>query len=177
MSTHSSYCSFCGSDAVEQINGGHLHCTTCGKTNYINLSCAVWCFLIDTAGRVGVAKRARDPWKGLYDEAWWFADQGDSSCEATVIRELSEELGITIKKENLHYLSSHALLYEYQWRHTPVMSLIFFAHISDDEKQHIRCTDDVADFQRVDSSTYDPKMFCTPFQARQVAYLLDQFYQ
>ena len=90
------YCGFCGSDQLQKNSSEHDECLSCKKINFVNLASAGWCYLIDSEGNVGLARRAHEPRKGKYDEAGWFVDSCDLSCEDAIIRELKEELGISV---------------------------------------------------------------------------------
>lgn len=167
------HCTFCGSTQLEKNRSGHQHCTDCWKMNFINTACSSWCFLIDSAWNVGLAKRAHEPRKGKYDEAWWFVDPIDESCEIALIRELQEELGILVTHDQLNYLTSHIMFYPFQWRETPVMCMIYYAYVSDTQKDMITVNDDVESFHRVDKQSFDPDMMCSPLQGELVLQLLD----
>lgn len=172
MYTH---CTFCGSNKLAKNWSGHLQCNFCWKTNFINPACASWCFLIDNQGNIGVTKRAHEPRKGKYDEAWWFIDTTDESCEDALIRELQEELCIEVDRTQLNYLTSHVMSYQFQWRETPVMCMIYYAYITDEQKNMITARDDVESFHRFDKKNFDPQSMCTPFQWDLIIQLLDKY--
>lgn len=172
MITMIDHCSFCGSNQLVKDNAQHCHCLACDKINFINPACAAGCYLVDCKGNIGLAKRAHEPRKGKYDEAGWFVDITDASCEDTVIRELQEELGISILKDQLHYLTSHIMLYPFQGRANPVMCILYYATITDAQKNAILVNDDVEEFIRVNHDTFEENMMCSAFQAEQVQKLL-----
>ena len=53
-----------------------------------------------------VSKRAIEPNKGRYDLPGGFVDFGED-CQAAAIREMREELGISIKREDLELIAAY----------------------------------------------------------------------
>ena len=162
------HCTFCGSTDIIRKDEHIYTCNTCHKTNYINYSAAAGCYLYTPDKKILLAQRARDPQKGKYDDPWWFMDLNDHTVEDTVIRELQEELGITLSPNALHYLGSNTLLYHYQNRDVPVVAINFYAPISYEQAKTIIVNDDVASIKRVSKETFNPDDMCTPRQAELV---------
>ena len=74
-----------------------MHCRQCDFSMYINPSAAVAAFILNENDELLVTVRAKDPAKGTCDLPGGFVDD-DESAELALIRELHEELGITVGK-------------------------------------------------------------------------------
>ncbi len=154
-------CSFCGSSSV-QWSKTYFDCLDCHKRNFVNASTAAWCYLYDDQWHILLVQVAREPRKGKYKDAWWFADvDQDRSLEGTVQREVKEELSIDIDKTQLHYLCSRSERYRYQERDVPVMVALFVYHLPEEQKAMMVCNDDVAGYLRVSPDTFDPSIMAT----------------
>lgn len=166
-------CSFCGSSSV-QWSKTYFDCLDCHKRNFVNASTAAWCYLYDDQWRILLVQVAREPRKGTYKDAWWFADVDlDDSLEWTVQREVKEELSIDLIREKLHYLCSRLEVYRYQERDVPVMVALFVYPLPEDQKSLIICNDDVASYLRVNPETFDPSIMATPQHADAVRKAFD----
>ena len=157
------HCSFCWSTNIAWIEWTAQYiCDDCHKTTFLNIAVAAWCFLYDNEGNILLAQRARDPWKGKYDDPGGFMDYGDNNAEATVVRELKEELGIDIDPKRLEYLANHTMVYHYQWRDVPDCAFLFYAKISHEEKAQISASDDVAAVRWFNEDNFDESVIATP---------------
>lgn len=91
------FCPKCGSKIDEGSNPPH--CSTCNLTYYHNAKpCASVLPIKD--GKVLLAKRGRDPFKGAYDIIGGFMEV-DELPEDAAIREAKEETGLDIKITSL----------------------------------------------------------------------------
>lgn len=87
------FCPKCG-NAIDK-NQGLPHCAVCNITYYHNAKpCASVLPIKD--GKVLLAKRGREPYKGAYDIIGGFME-ADELPEAAAIREAKEETGLDIK--------------------------------------------------------------------------------
>lgn len=77
-------------------------CPRCGFLGYVNPAPAAGFFVLD-AGRVLIARRAVEPYKGMWDIPGGFIEPGESA-EAAVVREAQEETGLRV--EVVAYLGS-----------------------------------------------------------------------
>ena len=103
------YCPRCaGSARLEDER--KVVCGACGFGLYLNTAAAVAGLIFDEEGRLLVARRSRDPQKGLLDLPGGFADYGEDA-ESALRREMREELGTDV--ENIKYFRSIPNVYRY----------------------------------------------------------------
>lgn len=95
--------------------------------------------IFDEAGRVMLAKRKFEPYKGTWQSVGGFIGL-DESLEAAAIREAEEELGVAVRIEN--FLGSFPEVYEFGGVAVPFLAIYFVAKIVDGEP---RPSDDVAE--------------------------------
>ena len=76
-------------------DGVKVECGSCGLVHYANSAPAVSALVLDDDGRVLLARRARDPYAGLWDTLGGFLDEGEEP-EDGLRRELREEAGVEI---------------------------------------------------------------------------------
>ncbi|MBO0873855.1 MAG: NAD(+) diphosphatase [Pseudonocardia sp.] len=102
------YCARCGSPTEPRNAGWMRACTGCGREEYPRTDPAVIC-LVHDGGTGGSARLllARQPvWpEGRYSVLAGFVEAGES-LEATVAREIREEVGVTVS--DIRYLGSQA---------------------------------------------------------------------
>ena len=75
-------------------------CPVCGFVAYANPKPAACAIVLDAEGRVLLARRAFDPWAGLWDLPGGFVEEGEHPLEA-LRRELLEETGLEIEPGEL----------------------------------------------------------------------------
>ncbi len=97
------YCPHCGSSSFMAHSGKEMRCSACGFSLFQNASAAVACIIVDESGRILLARRAFDPWKGMLDLPGGFVDPSET-IENAVRRELSEELAT--KVVDMRYICS-----------------------------------------------------------------------
>jgi NAD+ diphosphatase len=76
--------------------GERQDCGGCGEPSYLNPKPTAGAILLDAAGRVLLARRAVEPFRGLWDTPGGFTAPGES-LEECVRRELREEAGVEIE--------------------------------------------------------------------------------
>ncbi len=92
--TKYNFCPHCGSKIVPE-GSSPAHCHQCGATYYQNAKpCASVLPVRD--GKVLLAKRGRDPYKGAYDIIGGFME-ADELPEAAALREAKEETGLDMR--------------------------------------------------------------------------------
>lgn len=101
------YCQRCGGPTAEQPNDGRLRpvCSVCGAVTYLDPKLAV-AVLIERDGRVLLGQRGegtREPGKWSFPAG--FVDRGEP-VEAAAIREVREEVGLTVELGELFGLYS-----------------------------------------------------------------------
>ena len=72
---------------------GHLHCPGCGSTYYANSAPCVSVLVEDGEGRLLLARRAVEPYLGLWDCPGGFLEEGEHPLDG-LRRELAEETGL-----------------------------------------------------------------------------------
>lgn len=88
------HCPRCG-DAVEPARA-RVRCGACGYVAYAHSDPAAGALVLDDAGRVLLARRARDPDSGKWDIPGGFLEEGEHPLDA-LRRELLEETGLEVE--------------------------------------------------------------------------------
>lgn len=161
------HCTYCGSDQLSQTSEQHLYCQICHYTNFVNPVTAVGIYLINPSGQVCLCERKYDPDQWKYDEAWGFCDIGDSSCEHAIIREVQEELWLSLGIQDMQYFLSRTRIYPYQGRDIVVMCVLYYAYLTRDQIASLSVHDDVASIRRFDPLDIDPQILAHGQQAIQ----------
>ena len=87
------FCPRCGSQLVH--DAGRVGCESCGFVHYANSAPAVAALVVDGADRVLLARRAREPYAGLWDTVGGFLDEGEDPLDG-LHREVLEETGLEV---------------------------------------------------------------------------------
>lgn len=134
------FCPNCGND----VNGKEwpVHCDSCGKTYYQNAKPGASVLPIKD-GKVLLARRGRDPYKGSYDIIGGFME-ADELPEIAALREAKEETGLNMNIVDL--LGIYVDRYGEDGDYT--LNLHYIAELtSDDEPQAM---DDIAELEWFD---------------------------
>ncbi|MGH3621734.1 MAG: NAD(+) diphosphatase [Sciscionella sp.] len=99
---HSRFCANCGSPTVPVRAGWQRDCTGCGRQEYPRTDPAVIVLVHDGGDHVLLARQPVWP-AGRYSVLAGFVEVGES-MEATVLREVSEEVGVEVR--SVRYLGS-----------------------------------------------------------------------
>jgi len=75
---------------------GRVECQACGFVHYANSVPAVSALVVDDERRVLLARRASEPYAGMWDTPGGFLEEGEEPV-AALRRELLEETGLTIE--------------------------------------------------------------------------------
>jgi ADP-ribose pyrophosphatase YjhB (NUDIX family) len=93
------HCPRCAADLVRGVPDGddedRLMCRACGLVLYQNPAPTASALVVDDAGRVMLARRGIEPFRGMWDAPGGFMRPGENGEEAAR-RELEEETGLEI---------------------------------------------------------------------------------
>jgi len=108
--TRFEFCPRCGLAELKEFSNKAMRCTECGYVYFHNTAAAAGA-IIETGEGVLVTIRGEEPMAGMYDLPGGFVDY-DESLEDAVIREVREELGISITIDR--YIGSYSNSYTYR---------------------------------------------------------------
>jgi mutator protein MutT len=119
------HCPHCGAErSRENLGQSPLECGACGFVLYFNPSVAAGALVFNSAQRVLLIRRAKEPSAGKLGVPGGFIDFGETAEEG-LRREVREEVGIEIDK--LTFLVSAPNVYHYREVAYPVVDLYFTA--------------------------------------------------
>lgn len=122
------YCQHCGG-LLKKHNETAYTCQECGFKQFNNPKATVGIVIFKDTETVYLGRRAHEPFKGGWDIFGGFVDGGES-LEDALMREVGEELGITIDDlENVEYLTSVYGDYPWMGHNTPVTTAVFIANL------------------------------------------------
>ncbi|KAA6304337.1 Bifunctional NMN adenylyltransferase/Nudix hydrolase, partial [termite gut metagenome] len=130
------YCPKCGSEQFIIANEKAKKCAACGFVYYFNPSSATVSFIMNDKNELLVCRRAKAPAKGTLDLPGGFIDMQETAEEG-IIREVSEETGLTVK-EALYQFSLPNI---YMYSGFPVHTLDMFFLCKVEETSGIKAMD------------------------------------
>lgn len=140
------HCIHCGGTLAKHNETAYT-CEACGYKQYNNPRAAVGLILYKDEETLYLGRRAREPFKGDWDIFGGFVDF-EENLEEALARELTEELGITIKDiGELEYLTSVNEDYPWMGHVTKVMVAVFAAKLA--PSVELVAQDDVAAIEEV----------------------------
>lgn len=87
------YCPRCASPL--EIADGAANCAACGSVYYANAAPTASALILDGEGSVLIARRAIEPYKGMWDMVGGFLHEQELP-EQALLREVEEETGLTV---------------------------------------------------------------------------------
>lgn len=92
------FCPYCRMDLVTERQEGHdrQRCPGCGEIFYKNSKPCAGALVVDAQGRLLLARRAIEPFKGRWDIPGGYLEEGEHP-EAGAIREVLEETGLQVR--------------------------------------------------------------------------------
>jgi ADP-ribose pyrophosphatase YjhB (NUDIX family) len=92
------YCPYCRTDLVTEHQEGldRQKCPGCGEMFYRNSKPCAGALVVDGRGRLLLARRAIEPFKGKWDLPGGYLEDGEHP-ETGALREVREETGLTVR--------------------------------------------------------------------------------
>lgn len=134
------YCPACGAQRLAPETNKRWVCGACAFRYYHNVATAV-AVVLRVGEAVLLTRRARDPQQGFLDFPGGFVDP-EETLEAAAVRELEEELGLTVNGDALRYCFSLWNRYPYAGVTYPTSDVYF--ELTLPARPVLRCADDVA---------------------------------
>ncbi|MDR2123052.1 MAG: NUDIX domain-containing protein [Flavobacteriaceae bacterium] len=106
------YCPNCKSSHLDFSQGIKIKCSDCHFEYYHNTAGAV-AVIIQKGEEILLTVRNKEPQKGFLDLAGGFIDP-DETAEQACVRELKEELSISVDESGLRYICSNPNTYLYK---------------------------------------------------------------
>ncbi len=133
------FCPNCRTKLTKDIE--RVHCNSCGFTHYFDVAACASSIPVKN-GRILIAVRAVEPYKGTYDLIGGFI-KGNESAEKAAIRETYEETGLKVRIEK--YLGSYPDTYGKNGKYT--LGITFIVKIVSGSP---KANDDVAKLKWID---------------------------
>jgi ADP-ribose pyrophosphatase YjhB (NUDIX family) len=156
------YCPGCGqANTVAKQDSTNYECAACGWHFWNNAKAAVGLALLKD-GKLLVVKRGIEPAKGKYAVPGGFVDFGEDA-ETAAIREAQEEIGASIRKEDLELLGVYPSHYN---EHTFTLNIIFAVRHWEGE---LRAGSDAAAIAWHDPAIVSGTTFSPPYEGFEAA--------
>jgi len=134
------YCPRCGGQHLKSNDAKSFICTSCSFVYYHSSAAAV-AAMIEHKGKIILTQRVNEPQKGTLALPGGFVDYGES-LESALIRELQEELNITVAVPT--YLCSYGE--RFQTKDVVYFCTIAFYTVRVNDLSHITARDDIDAF-------------------------------
>ena len=163
------FCLRCGSKAfITKDKGRSFNCEECHFVYYVNNSAAVACLIFNPEGKLLLARRAIEPAKGMLDLPGGFVEPMERA-EATVVREIKEELGVTVTK--MEFLASFPNEYVFSGFSVFTIDLAFVCSV--DNLSAIAPADDVSEVEFIFPKEVKRQELCSESMAN----IINQYIQ
>ena len=90
------FCPRCATELDRAHVPARVECPACGFVGHANSSPCVGVVVEDEAGRVLLARRAIEPYRGMWDTPGGYLEEGEHPLDG-LRRELLEETGLTVE--------------------------------------------------------------------------------
>ncbi|WP_318443721.1 NUDIX hydrolase [Photobacterium leiognathi] len=147
------FCPQCGQKTLSQCSAKQFACTHCQFTYFHNPAAAVM-VAITVEDELLIAIRGREPGLGGWDLPGGFVDP-DESLEQAAVREIQEELGLTI--DTLDYQGSFSNTYCYKYVEYKTCDTFFICQLP--TKPTLIAQDDVAEVMWVNKRNIELERF------------------
>ncbi len=156
------YCHLCGGQYVEGEFKPQV-CKKCGNKSFANRIPVVELLLFNDRGQALISKRAKNPNKGKYDIPGGFVEH-EENFESAIIREISEELGLTTD-DFTKPIFVESMLYSYptEYENQHLINVLFAAKLLNNAD--ISPEDDVESIEFVDMSKLDEVNFAINYKS------------
>jgi NADH pyrophosphatase NudC (nudix superfamily) len=135
------HCPACAAPALALHGDKELRCADCGFRYFHNVAVAV-AVVIAVDDAILMTRRAHAPAAGTFDFPGGFVDPGET-LEAACVREIGEELGVSLPADDLRYLFSSTNRYPFAGTVYRTSDVYFGLRLA--ERPAVRCADDVAE--------------------------------
>lgn len=169
---HFRFCPLCGSSHFAEYRVNARRCAECGFTYYTNPRGATVAVIVNDRKEILVARRANDPAKGTLDLPGGFIDL-DEDAETAMCREILEETGIRVDREDLSYLFSLPNRYPFSGIVCRTVDLFFEVHLTG--RPDVMAMDDVETLQWLPLSALREEEFGLESVRKGVALYLSKF--
>ncbi|MBR2638613.1 MAG: NUDIX domain-containing protein [Bacteroidaceae bacterium] len=148
------YCPRCGSDLFDVNDFKSKRCGNCDFVLYFNAQAATVAMILNSKNELLVARRAKEPAKGMLDLPGGFVDSFETGEEG-VTREVLEETGL--KVTSTRYLFSLPNKYVYSGFEEHTLDLFYVCTVDDDTS--VVANDDVKELQWIPLQNIVPEDF------------------
>ena len=118
------FCVRCGNEVARE--GRRVRCPVCGFVYYASSKPTACALCVDGHGRVLLARRAGEPFKGRWDLPGGFLEEGEHPLDA-LRRELREETGLEV--EPTDFVGVWMDRYAYETHTTSTLNLYWTARV------------------------------------------------
>lgn len=151
MLNHARYCPLCSNELTWK-NDEKTTCINCGSSIYENPKPTNAVIITNEFGEILLGRRSIDPFKGMLDIPGGFMTI-DETVEESAVREIREELGVSISANALSYFRSYPERYVFEQMNYWLISFVFTTTITKDTL--LRPTDDISEALWVNPKTLD----------------------
>jgi ADP-ribose pyrophosphatase YjhB (NUDIX family) len=123
------------------LRDGHAVCPSCGATYWANPAPTASALIVDERGRLLLARRAHEPYRGMWDTIGGFIEETEVP-ETALRREVEEETGLDVQPGE--YVGSYVDRYGDEEGVVTTLNLVFEAEVRDGDAAP---ADDVAELR------------------------------